>query len=180
MAVPELRTDRLLLRPWTGSDSDAEANYAVLSHDDVWRWLGADPKPCPDLESARRTCVRWAEIDGGAQGLWAIETPGIDGVPLQPCGTVLVVPLPRSDGEPSSTLEIGWQLHPSAWGHGIATEAARRLVDLARENGVHQLHAVVYEGNDRSMAVCDRLGMTRLGPTDEWYGATFVDHVLDL
>jgi hypothetical protein len=30
------------------------------------------------------------------------------------------------------------------------------------------------------MAVCDRLGMTRLGPTREWYGVEFVDHVLDL
>lgn len=179
MTVPELRTERLLLRPWTGSDADAEANYAVLSNDEVWRWLGADPKPCPDVEAARRTCLRWAEIDEEPQGLWAIETPGIDGVAPQPCGTVLVVPLPRSDGSPSSTLEIGWHLHPSAWGLGIATEAARRLVEHAREHGVASLHAVVYEGNERSMAVCDRLGMTRLGPTDEWYGTTFVDHVLD-
>ncbi len=180
MAVPELRTERLLLRAWTSSDADAEANYAVLSHDEVWRWLGADPKPCPDVEAARRTCLRWAEIDSGPQGLWAIETPGMDGVPVQPCGTALVVTLPRSDGAPSDVLEIGWHLHPSAWGHGIATEAAQRLVQHAREQGVRRLHAVVYEGNARSMAVCDRLGMTRLGPTDEWYGTTFVDHVLDL
>ncbi len=180
MAVPELRTDRLLLRSWTGSDDDAAANFSVLSHDEVWRWLGADPKPCPDVEAARRTCLRWAEVDAEGQGLWAVETPGVDGVAPQPCGTVLVVPLPRSDGMPTTALEIGWHLHPDAWGHGIVTEAAQRLVGHAREHGVVQLHAVVYEGNDRSMAVCDRLGMTRLGPTQEWYGTTFVDHVLDL
>ena len=180
MPVPELRTERLLLRAWTASDSDAEAHYAIRSHDDVWRWLGADPKPCPDVEAARRTCARWAEVGEGATGLWAIETPGIDGIAPQPCGTVLVVPLPRSDGEPSTTLEIGWHLHPRAWGRGIATEAAARLVDLAREHGVAQLHAVVYPGNVRSLALCDRLGMARLGPTDGWYGTTFVDHVLDL
>ena len=180
MAVPELRTDRLLLRAWTGSDADAEAAFATLSHPEVWRWLGADPKPCPDVEAARRTCLRWAEVEGGATGLWAVETPRVPGIAPQPCGTVLVCPLPRSDGQPTDALEIGWHLHPDAWGHGIATEGALRLVDLARENGVERLHAVVYPGNDRSMAVCDRLGMTRLGPTQEWYGTTFVDHVLDL
>lgn len=180
MAVPELRTGRLLLRPWTGSDDDAAALYAVLSHDEVWPWLGADPKPCPDVEAARRTCLRWAEVEAPGQGLWAVEAPGTGSAAPQPCGTVLVVPLPRSDGEPTTALEIGWHLHPAAWGHGIATEAALRLVDHARENGVERLHAVVYDGNDRSMAVCGRLGMTRLGPTTEWYGTTFVDHVLDL
>lgn len=180
MSVAELRSDRLLLRAWTGSDSDAEANFAVLSHDLVWRWLGADPKPCPDLEAARATAVRWGEYGDGALGLWAIETPGIDGIAPQPCGTVLVVPLPRSDGAQTDAVEIGWHLHPDAWGHGIATEAALMLVTRAREHGLSRLHAVVYPGNDRSMAVCDRLGMTRLGETAEWYGATFVDHVLEL
>ncbi|HET7901737.1 MAG TPA: GNAT family protein [Candidatus Nanopelagicales bacterium] len=180
MPVPELRTDRLLLRPWTTSDADAEACYAVLSHPDVWPWLGADPKPCPDVEAARRTCEKGSSFADGAVGLWAVETPEVDGISPQPCGTVLVVPLPRSDGAPSDVLEIGWHLHPHAWGRGIATEAALSLVHLAREHGVQQLHAVVYEGNERSMAVCDRLGMTRLGPTDEWYGTTFVDHVLEL
>jgi RimJ/RimL family protein N-acetyltransferase len=178
--VPELRTDRLLLRAWTTSDADVDACYAVLSHPDVWPWLGAEPKPCPDLDAARRTCERWGQLGEGAVGLWAIETPGADGIAPQPCGTALVVPLPRTDGEPSDVLEIGWHLHPSAWGRGIATEAATRLVGLARDNGVQQLHAVVYDGNERSMAVCDRIGMTRLGPTDEWYGTSFVDHVLDL
>jgi len=53
-------------------------------------------------------------------------------------------------------------------------------VARARAAGLARLHAVVREGNERSLAVCDRLGMTRLGVTDEWYGTDFVDHVLDL
>jgi RimJ/RimL family protein N-acetyltransferase len=178
--VPELRTERLLLRAWTGSDSDAAANFSVLSHDEVWRWLGADPRPCPDPEAARATAERWGAYGQGALGLWAVETPDIAGEWPTPCGTALVVPLPRSDGEPTDAVEIGWHLHPAAWGHGIATEAARALVTRAREHGLARLHAVVYPGNVRSLAVCDRLGMTRLGPTPEWYGTTFVDHVLDL
>jgi RimJ/RimL family protein N-acetyltransferase len=93
---------------------------------------------------------------------------------------VLLLTLPRSDGTDSDAVEIGWHLHPSAWGHGIATEGAQALVERARAGGLDRLHAVVRTGNERSLAVCDRLGMTRLGETDEWYGTTFIDHVLPL
>jgi RimJ/RimL family protein N-acetyltransferase len=113
-------------------------------------------------------------------GVWAIETPGASDVGLQPCGSVLLLTLPRSDGAESDAVEIGWHLHPSAWGRGIATEGATVLVARARAAGLARLHAVVRPGNVRSLAVCDRLGMTRLGETDEWYGTTFIDHVLDL
>jgi RimJ/RimL family protein N-acetyltransferase len=113
-------------------------------------------------------------------GVWAIESPGASGVALQPCGSVLLLTLPRSDGAGSDAVEIGWHLHPSAWGRGIATEGAAVLVARARAAGLPRLHAVVRPGNARSLAVCDRLGMSRLGETDEWYGTTFIDHVLDL
>ena len=96
MAVPELRTGRLLLRPWTGSDDDAAALYAVLSHDEVWPWLGADPRPCPDVEAARRTCLRWAEVEAPGQGLWAVEAPGTSVVrPVStPCDTLSLLTTP--------------------------------------------------------------------------------------
>jgi RimJ/RimL family protein N-acetyltransferase len=178
--VDEIRTDRLLLRAWTGSDADAAANYAVLAHEQVWPWLGGDPKPPRDLEAARAAAVRWTALSEGPLGLWAVETPGLPDLAPQPCGSVLMLTLPRSDGASSEAVEIGWHLHPASWGHGIATEGARVLIDRARLAGLSRLHAVVREGNTRSLAVCDRLGMTRLGPTDEWYGTTFVDHVLDL
>jgi RimJ/RimL family protein N-acetyltransferase len=178
--MDRLQTPRLRLRPWSDSDADVEAAYAVLSHDEVWPWLGADPRPCPDPAAARRTLARWASLADDVLGVWAVETPGVDGVAPQPCGSVLLLTLPRSDGAESDSVEIGWHLHPAAWGHGIATEGARSLVERAAGAGLARLHAVVRAGNARSLAVCDRLGMTRLGETDEWYGATFVDHVLEL
>jgi RimJ/RimL family protein N-acetyltransferase len=176
--MDRIETPRLLLRAWT--DPDAEAAYAVLSDDEVWPWLGAEPRPCPDVDAARRTTQRWTAMADGVLGVWAIETPGASDVALQPCGSVLLLALPRSDGAESDVVEIGWHLHPSAWGRGIATEGAAVLVERARAAGLSRLHAVVRAGNERSLAVCDRLGMTRLGETDEWYGTTFVDHVLDL
>ncbi len=176
--MDQIVTSRLLLRAWT--DADAEAAYAVLSHDEVWPWLGAEPRRCPDVAAARRTTQRWTAMADVVLGVWAIETPGASDVALQPCGSVLLLTLPRSDGSESDAVEIGWHLHPSAWGRGIATEGAAVLVERARAAGLSRLHAVVRPGNARSLAVCDRLGMIRLGETDAWYGTEFVDHVLEL
>jgi RimJ/RimL family protein N-acetyltransferase len=176
--MDRIETPRLALRAWT--DTDADAAYAVLSDDEVWPWLGAEPRRCPDIDAARRTTQRWTALADDVLGVWAIESPGASGVALQPCGSVLLLTLPRSDGAESDAVEIGWHLHPSAWGRGIATEGATVLVARARAAGLARLHAVVRPGNVRSLAVCDRLGMTRLGETDEWYGTTFIDHVLDL
>lgn len=173
-----LTTDRLRLRAWTADDADAFV--ATYSREEVYRWLGSTPAPVDDIEAARSRIERWAGVADGLAGLWAVETPGISGIEPQPCGTVLLVTLPRSDGAESSTYEIGWHLHPAAWGHGVATEAARALIDRARAAGLPEVHAVVYAGNVRSLAVCDRLGMTRLGLTDQWYGVELVDHVLAL
>jgi RimJ/RimL family protein N-acetyltransferase len=176
--MDRIETSRLLLRGWT--DSDSAAAYAVLAHDEVWPWLGAQPRRPVDVAAARRTTEHWTALADDVLGFWAVETPGASDVALQPCGSVLLLTLPRSDATTSDAVEIGWHLHPSAWGRGIATEGATVLVERARAAGLERLHAVVRAGNARSLAVCDRLGMTRLGETDEWYGTTFIDHVLDL
>jgi RimJ/RimL family protein N-acetyltransferase len=179
MPSPTLTTDRLLLRSWT--EDDAEVVLDIYSREEVYRWLGTTPAPCPDLAAARARIERWSTPPTAPlDGLWAIETPGLDGISPQPCGTVLLLPLTRSDGGDSDALEVGWHLHPAAWGFGIATEAARALIDQARTHGLTEVHAVVYADNVRSLAVCDRLGMTRLGPTTEWYATELIDHVLHL
>jgi RimJ/RimL family protein N-acetyltransferase len=178
MTLERIATERLLLRPWT--PDDAEALLATYSHPDVWPWLGSAPAPCPDLDAARARAERWATLGHGPLGFWAIEASGVDGLPVQPVGSAILLMLPRTDGRDSDAVEVGWALHPSAWGRGIATEAAQALVERARAARLPRVHAVVYEGNERSLALCDRLGMTRLGPTSEWYGVEFVDHVLEL
>lgn len=52
------------------------------------------------------------------------------------------------------------------------------MLDLARDAGLTEVHAVDYPGNVRSLAVCDRPGMTQVGLSREWYGVEFVDHTL--
>jgi len=178
VTLETIATERLLLRGWT--PDDAQTVLEIYGRDDVSRFLGSPPKPCRDLEDARARIDRWNGLGTDLLGLWAVETPGIEGVSPQPCGSVLLVPLGRSDEQPSDTIEIGWHLHPSAWGKGVATEGGRAMIERARAGGIHEVHAVVFADNAPSLAVCDRLGMTRLGPTDEWYGVELVDHVLEL
>jgi len=179
MAVRTLTTDRLLLRGWT--PDDVEQMLDIYRREEVYRWLGNPPTPLADRDEALARIERWTRPEtDAAEGLWAIETPGVSGIEPQPCGAVLLVPLTTADGGRSEVREIGWHLHPAAWGHGIATEGALAMIEQARANGLAEVHAVVYPDNARSLAVCDRLGMTRLGLTSQWYGVELVDHVLAL
>jgi RimJ/RimL family protein N-acetyltransferase len=181
VSVETLRTERLVLRAW--QEADAAAILAIYAHDDVWPWLGAHPAPLPDLDAARARPARWDSFADGLLGLWAVDPTGVPAIGVdvpRPCGSVLLVPLPRSDGHPSGELEVGWHLHPGAWGHGVATEAAGAMLARARTVGLTRVHAVVRPDNVRSLAVCARLGMTRLGCTQEWYGVELEDFVLEL
>jgi len=167
----ELRTDRLLLRLWDPDDpGDVEAAFDIYRRDEVARWLGAHPQPWESREQARTRLERWqrTSAERPGRGLWAITVNKHD----PPVGTALLVQLPDADGEPTNDIEIGWHLHPDHWGHGYATEAAQRLLDLAWEQHVPEVNAVAHPGNDASIAVMRRLGMENQGLIDRWYGTT--------
>ncbi|MGY1846290.1 MULTISPECIES: GNAT family N-acetyltransferase [unclassified Blastococcus] len=153
----ELRTERLRLRPWTTGPADLARLRDVYRREEVTRWLGGTPSVPP-----AELVERWAEVHRQDETFlcWAIERP--DGVPA---GTVLLKPLPNGVGE----VEVGWHLHPDSWGHGYATEAARAVIDRAFVRGLPEVYAVVRPGNEPSMAVCRRLGMTPLGRMRRWY-----------
>jgi [ribosomal protein S5]-alanine N-acetyltransferase len=59
-------------------------------------------------------------------------------------------------------LEIFYSLAPAWWGKGYATEAARAVLEYALGPlGLPEVLAEVDEGNTASIAVIERLGMTR-------------------
>ena len=60
------------------------------------------------------------------------------------------------------------------------TEAARTIIEVARSQNVGRVHALVSEDNPRSWAICEKLGMRKLGLTDAWYDVTLMEFVLDL
>ncbi|MEO3978535.1 GNAT family N-acetyltransferase [Streptomyces sp. CAU 1734] len=69
-------------------------------------------------------------------------------------------PWPRTDFGPVGAIEIGWRLARSAWGKGCATTAALTTLERLRAAGVGEVVAMVKQGNERSIAVTRRLGMT--------------------
>ena len=57
--------------------------------------------------------------------------------------------------------EVLWSLHPDAWGHGYATEAARAALKLGFETiGLALIFAITKPDNLASQAVMKRLGLT--------------------
>ena len=167
-----MRTERLLLRPWRPDDDlDVSAAFDVYRRDEVARWLGSAPAPWPTRHATRERLTRWAGVpeERPGYGLWAVVPDSVG----HPVGTALLVRLPDREGVVTDDVEVGWHLHPDHWGHGYATEAARALLDHAFDDlGLDRVNAVAYAGNDASFAVMRRLGMTRRGTTDRWYGVT--------
>jgi RimJ/RimL family protein N-acetyltransferase len=58
--------------------------------------------------------------------------------------------------------ELGWRLARSAWGAGLATEAATAVLrDGFGRLGLSELIAVIHPENERSRRVATKLGMHR-------------------
>jgi RimJ/RimL family protein N-acetyltransferase len=144
-----LTTRRLVLRPASTQDhGDLLAHWITP---DVRRFLfdGAVMSPAEITDAIEDSARSFA---AAGYGLWLIrERDGTDLV-----GTAGLRPL--EDLGP----EVTYSVAPGAWGQGYATEAARAVV-------VHALGALelpevlaeVDEGNAASVAVIERLGMTR-------------------
>ncbi|MDG4792512.1 GNAT family N-acetyltransferase [Micromonospora sp. WMMD1082] len=164
-------TERLLVRDWTDEPADLARIFDIYSRPEIVRWLGAAPGlPLTDPAQAAERLTMWRQRHadhGDRYGTWAIEVRGTGSV----VGTALLKPLPgRDERILTDDIEVGWHLHPDAWGNGYATEAARALVEREFTTGTQVIHAVVDPGNTASIAVTRRLGMTHIGRRTDWYG----------
>ena len=58
-------------------------------------------------------------------------------------------------------LEIGWRFMQSAWGKGYATEAALAVqAEVIKQRQVKKISAIAMEGNDGSIAIMKKLGLS--------------------
>jgi RimJ/RimL family protein N-acetyltransferase len=148
--VPQLETERLLLRGWRASD---RAPFAALNADpEVMRYF---PSVLTRSESDQRVERIELSFEQDGFGLWAVEERssqrflGFTGLAR-----------PSFDAHFTPAVEIGWRLAREAWGRGFATEAARAAVRFAFvEVGLAELVSFTAEQNARSRAVMRRLGM---------------------
>jgi RimJ/RimL family protein N-acetyltransferase len=148
----ELTTERLRLRPWRDDDLDA------------WLELNRDPEVMTyfpslfDREQAQAVMARINRfIADKGYGLWAVEVIG--GAPFIGFCGIRDVPF---EAPFTPAVEIGWRLARAHWGHGYATEAARASLAFGFDTlGLDEIVAMVVPDNQRSIAVCERLGMQR-------------------
>ena len=139
-----LRTERLVLRQLTPDDADDLVSY--LGDPEVARFTLFDPWT-PPYAAARLRRPK----DPDALNL-GIEVDG------RVVGNIFLVLQPPAYCQ----AEIGWVVAPDVAGRGYATEAATAAVDLLFDHyAVHRVNAMLDPRNDRSAALCERLGMRR-------------------
>jgi len=154
MALSDVTTDRLRLDRWDAA-VHTPALEAINALPEAVRYLN-DGVPYTREETARqseRFTHHWAQY---GFGLWA-ATVAATGRTIGFVGVAHPLWFPDLAQE----VEIGWRLHPDAWGHGYATEAGRAALEAAREQlGLTRIIAVIDPGNAASLAVARRLGMS--------------------
>lgn len=139
-------TERLIFRDWNATDLDRF--HSICSDPAVMQYVG-DGEPW-SLERTEQFIERAAERSkalGYCQ--WPLihkEASALIGF----CGL-----FPADDG-----AEIGWRLATEYWGMGLATEAARTVLNYGFETlGLQRIIATVQSPNRPSIRVVEKLGM---------------------
>src|SRR5688572_7006397 len=110
----ELRTERLVLRPWALDDLDAL--FAIRNAPEVIETTHTGA-PLPREHLAGQVGRRLASWRDRGLGSWLILLDG------DPVGYVEVTPIGEGSGVDPEEIELGVVVHPSHWGKGIAGEA---------------------------------------------------------
>lgn len=167
MAETVAETERLRLREW--SEADEARFYAIMNTPAVMQHLGGTQMPEGWRQAFERLCLYQREL---GHTFWIVEDKA-SGEILGFCGLKLVNS-PGAGPQLAGMPEIGWRLRESAWGKGIAKEAAIAALDLAFGRlGYDQVIAMTIPANVESEGLMKRLGMTRarhLDFTDTRFG----------
>jgi RimJ/RimL family protein N-acetyltransferase len=161
LVAQELQTDRLILRRWH-LDDDAAA-LGAYGDSRVARWLTPAMDQVRDAAAMRLVLQQWVAEDARMippAGRWAVELRE----ERRLIGGATLLPL-----LPDDEYEIGWQLHPDAWGHGYAAETGLALARWAFKEGIEQVIALVRPANTRALAMMRRIGMEWVGETEKYH-----------
>jgi RimJ/RimL family protein N-acetyltransferase len=152
---PTLRTARLLLRRWRDED---RAPFAELNADPVV--MEHFQRPMSPAESDDFVDRIEAQFDDAGWGLWAVEVPGV--APF-----VGYVGLWPAEYVAPGTVEVGWRLAASSWGHGYAPEAAAESLRFAFDDlGRDEMVSFTVPQNTNSRRVMEKIGLRRAPDRD--------------
>lgn len=148
-----LRTERLLLRPFTPADFGAA--FPIYSSADVARFLTWDPRTAAEVREVLQRKSANTTIAAEGDGISLAIIVDATGELVGDCSLTLLSREHRQG-------EIGFLLHPDHQGHGYATEAGQVLLRLAFEDlELHRVIGRLEARNAASARVLERLGMRR-------------------
>ncbi|MFI8341247.1 GNAT family N-acetyltransferase [Streptomyces sp. NPDC085639] len=157
--TPVLRTERLLLDPYTPEDE--EAFVALFQDVRVSRWMGDGTA----TEAEDRALFGRVFTKVYAENLfdvWAVRRDG---------RLVGHAEIKRTDE--AGGHEIIYALAPGAWGAGLGTEIAEAIVAYGFDTlGLAEVHATVAESNTASLVLLERIGFSHVRDVREDDGST--------
>ncbi len=154
--IPELKTERLLLRRIT--DADLPDIYRGLSHPDVIRYYGVSYSS-PEATRAQMDFYRNLEKEG--TGAWWVICDLESGVFMGAAGFNHYQPQHRK-------VELGYWLLPGYQRRGFAAEAIRLLcAHVFSQSPVHRIEAWVEKGNTASGQLLRKLGFRHEGTLED-------------
>ena len=147
----ELKTERLLLRPYRLADAEDVFAYAK---EPEWSLYLGPRMPRPYL---RRDADEY--VAGRILANW--ETNPTFAIVL---GSSVVGGIGLRFRESQDIAELGYSMTRAHWGKGLMTEAAQAVVDwVFRHRKLAKVYAAADLPNRRSWRVMEKLGMTREG-----------------
>lgn len=146
-------TERLILRSWNPEDLPL---FTAMNRDE--RVMKYFPTPLTAEETEAFYSRIQDELDRKGYGLYAVELKStgefIGYVGLHEIGF-------EADFTPG--IEIGWRLAADYHNQGYATEAAKKVLELAELNGIGSLFSFTATINKASERVMQKIGMKKIG-----------------
>ena len=145
-------TDRMILRSWKLEDLPL---FAKMNKDArVMRYF---PSILTDEQTDSFYKRIQSEFERKGWGLYAVELKSngtfIGYVGLHEIGF---------DADFTPGVEIGWRLAADYHNQGLATEAAKEVLKLAKQNGLQRLYSFTAKQNAPSERVMQKIGMTKV------------------
>ncbi|MEV5909092.1 GNAT family N-acetyltransferase [Streptomyces chartreusis] len=172
--MSEIRTPRLLLRPW--HDDDLVPMADINSDPQVMRWI--DDGAVRDLDHTAEDIERWEEE-------WDEEGFGLFAVELLASGELAGftgLSVPEFLPEVLPAVAISWRLGSPFWGQGYASEAAQATLEFAlQDRGLDRVISINQIGDNASENISRKLGMVPEQVTAHpLYGYPLRVHSIDL
>jgi len=162
----EIRTERLVLRQLTLDDAKA---FSKLAGDyDIAKMTGSLPHPMPLYSAEFKIMYLRRQKQRGLAYPYAVTRDGGELIGVMDLFRIA----------PDAALEIGYWIGTPFWGQGLSTEAAKAIIEEARDTlGVQALLAGAFVDNPASLRVLQKLGFTPTGVEDMYFSMARMEKV---